>query len=341
MLRRIYAIFVARNREFLRDRGTLAWNFAMPVILVAGLALAFGGEGRDQFTVGVLQTAADIEEAQHPFLELRYIEFVFVSDEASAYRKVERHQLDLLVSFEGDGRYWVNPDSPKGYIVERLLIQSDAAAGGNIRKEQITGDAIRYVDWVLPGILGMNMMFSCLFGVGYVVVRYRKNGFLKRLRATPLSPAEFIIAQVASRLTLVMSVTVFLFAGTHLLLDTRMEGSYLALLLVALVGSISMVSLGLLIAARVTSEELAGGLLNMISWPMMLLSGVWFSLESAGPAVQKLAGAFPLTHVLNSARAVMLDGATIPDIAPSLVTLTLLSVVFLGLGARFFRWAPK
>jgi hypothetical protein len=139
MLRRIYAIFVARNREFLRDRGTLAWNFAMPVILVAGLALAFGGEGRDQFTVGVLQTAADIEEAQHPFLELRYIEFVFVSDEASAYRKVERHQLDLLVSFEGDGRYWVNPDSPKGYIVERLLIQSDAAAGGNIRKEQITG----------------------------------------------------------------------------------------------------------------------------------------------------------------------------------------------------------
>ena len=101
-----------------------------------------------------------------------------------------------------------------------------------------------------------------------------------------------------------------------------------------------MVSLGLLIAARVTSEELAGGLLNMISWPMMLLSGVWFSLEGAGPAVQKLAAVFPLTHVLDSARAVMLDGATISDIAPSLVILTLSSVVFLGLGARFFRWAP-
>lgn len=340
MLRRIYAIFVARNREFLRDRGTLAWNIVMPVILVAGLALAFGGEGRDQFTVGILQTAADSDEVQHPFLELRYIEFVFIDDAESAFRKVERHQLDLLVAFEEGGRYWVNPDSPKGYIVERLLLQSDAAAGGRIQKAQIVGDAIRYVDWVLPGILGMNMMFSCLFGVGYVVVRYRKNGFLKRLRATPLSPAEFIIAQVGSRLTLVTTVTVFLFAGTHLLLDTRMEGSYLTLLLVALVGSISMVSLGLLIAARVTSEELAGGLLNMISWPMMLLSGVWFSLEGAGPAVQKLASVFPLTHVLDSARAVMLDGATISDIAPSLVMLTLLSVVFLGLGARFFRWAP-
>ena len=341
MLRRIYAIFVARNREFLRDRGTLAWNIVMPVILVAGLALAFGGEGRTQFTVGVLQTANDIDETQHPFLELRYIEFVAVDDEESAFRKVERHQLDLLVTFADGGRYWVNPDSPRGYIAERLLLQSDAAAGGGIQKAQITGDAIRYVDWVLPGILGMNMMFSCLFGVGYVVVRYRKNGFLKRLRATPLSPAEFIIAQVGSRLALVTTVTVFLFAGTHLILDTRMEGSYLTLLLVALVGSISMVSLGLLIAARVTSEELAGGLLNMISWPMMLLSGVWFSLEGAGPAVQKLADVFPLTHVLNSARAVMLDGATITDIAPSLVTLTLLSLVFLGLGARFFRWAPN
>jgi ABC-2 type transport system permease protein len=341
MLRRIYAIFVARNREFLRDRGTLAWNIVMPVILVAGLALAFGGEGRNQFTVGVLRTASEIDGAQHPFLDLRYIEFVAVNDAESAFRKVERHQFDLLVTFDEGSRYWVNPDSPKGYIVERLLLQADAAVGGRIQKAQITGDAIRYVDWVLPGILGMNMMFSCLFGVGYVVVRYRKNGFLKRLRATPLRPAEFIIAQVGSRLTLVTTVTVFLYAGTHVILDTRMEGSYLTLLLVALVGSISMVSLGLLIAARVTSEELAGGLLNMISWPMMLLSGVWFSLEGAGPAVQKLASVFPLTHVLNSARAVMLDGATIWDVAPSLVTLTLLSFVFLGLGARFFRWAPN
>jgi ABC-type multidrug transport system permease subunit len=341
MLKRIYAIFAARNREFVRDRGSLAWNILMPVILVAGLALAFGGEGRNQFTVGVLQSAADIDTAQHPFLESRFIEFVAVKDAESAFRKVERHQLDLLVTFEGDSRYWVNPDSPRGYFAERLLLQSDATAGGQVRKAQITGDAIRYVDWVLPGILGMNMMFSCLFGVGYVVVRYRKNGFLKRLRATPLRPAEFIIAQVASRLALVTVITAFLYTGTHVILGTRMEGSYLTLLLVAMVGGVSMVSLGLLIAARVTSEELAGGLLNMISWPMMLLSGVWFSLEGAGPAVQNLAGVFPLTHVLNSARAVMLDGATILDVAPSLLMLTVLSLLFLGLGARFFRWDPQ
>jgi ABC-type multidrug transport system permease subunit len=177
-----------------------------------------------------------------------------------------------------------------------------------------------------------------MFGVGYVLVRYRKNGFLKRLRATPLTSFEFISAQVASRMILIMCITVFVYTGTHLLLDTRMEGSYLTLFLVAMVGAISMVSLGLVISAWVSSEELAVGLLNMINWPMMLLSGVWFSLEGVGPVVQNLARIFPLTHILNSARAVMLDGATIADVAPNLFALTLLSMVFIGMGARLFRW---
>ena len=131
------------------------------------------------------------------------------TDEDEAFLKVERHQIDLLVDFDNQ-RYWVNPDSSKGYFVERLLYCTPMLS---IRRRiwqqaEITGDPIRYVDWVLPGILGMNMMFSCLFGVGYVVVRYRKNGFLKRLRATPLRPVEFIIAQVASRMTLIIVITI-------------------------------------------------------------------------------------------------------------------------------------
>ena len=338
MFGRIYAIFVARNREFMRDRGPLAWNIVLPVALLFGLAFVFGGEGRDQYTVGVLQAEEAIDETVHPFLETRFVEFVTVADEETAFRKIERHQYDLLVDFADGGRYWINPDSPQGYFAERLLLQSDGSIGGTIAKQQITGDPIRYVDWVLPGILGMNMMFSCLFGVGYVVVRYRKNGFLKRLRATPLRPFEFILAQIASRMTLIMAVTVFVYLGTHLLLGTRMDGSYLTLLLIAAIGAVSLVSLGLLVAARVTSEELAGGLLNLINWPMMLLSGVWFSLEGAGDTVQQLANVFPLTHILDAARSVMLDGATIVDVMPNLAVLVAMSIVFLGLGARFFRW---
>ncbi|MEM9690380.1 MAG: ABC transporter permease, partial [Pseudomonadota bacterium] len=308
MLQRIYAIFLARNLEFMRDRGTLAWNILLPVLLMAGLATALGGDGRTLYTVGVVESGGTLNNDAHPFLETDYIDFVVFDSVDSAMPKIARHQIDLLIDVSSSKRYWVNPSSPKGYFVELALLQADSTAGGTLEKSEITGDAIDYVDWVLPGILGMNMMFSCLFGVGYVVVRYRKNGFLKRLRATPVRPIEFIIAQVASRLLLTLTITSIIFVVMHLVLDTRMDGSFLTLLLVGFVGSVALVSMGLLVAARVTSEELAGGLLNMINWPMMLLSGVWFSLEGAGDLVQSIANIFPLTHILDAARGVILDG---------------------------------
>ena len=340
MLNRIYAIFRARNLEFIRDRGSMSWNIILPVALMFGLSFIFGAD-RAEYTVGVLQSGTEIDASAHPFLETRYIQFVAVNDEADGFRRVARHQLDLLMQIEGQQRYWVNPDSPKGYFAELALLQADADAGGDITKEQISGEPVRYVDWVLPGILGMNMMFSCLFGVGYVVVRYRKNGFLKRLRATPLRAIEFVIAQVASRLVLVTLITSFVFAGTKYFLDTRMDGSYITLFIVLVVGAVSLISMGLMIAARVTSEELAGGLLNMVTWPMMMLSGVWFSLEAANDAVRNIAKVFPLTHILDSARAVMLDGANLAAIAPQLIALLAMTAVFLVIGAVIFRWHPN
>ena len=341
MLKRIYAIFRARNLEFVRDRSSMSWNIILPVVLMFGLSFIFGGEDKTEYTVGVLQSGEELNKEQHPFLDTRYIHFIVINDEEAGFRRIARHQLDLLVQFVEPRRYWINPDSPKGYFAELALLQSESTTTFGIRKAQISGDALRYVDWVLPGILGMNMMFSCLFGVGYVVVRYRKNGFLKRLRATPLRAIEFVIAQVASRLLLIMLITSFVYVGTKYFLDTRMDGSYLALFLVAFVGAIALLSMGLLVAARVTSEELAGGLLNLFTWPMMLLSGVWFSLEDADPWVSQVATIFPLTHVLKSARAVMLDGATLVDVAPALISLLMLSILFLGLGAAMFRWRPN
>lgn len=335
MFKRIYAIFRARNLEFLRDRGTLSWNIVLPIALMFGLSFIFSGD-RPLYTVGVLQSDLEVDRSTHPFLQTRYIDFVAIQDEATGIQKVARHQLDLLVSFDAPERYWVNPDSSKGYFVELALLQVEPA--GSMSKSSIEGEAVRYVDWVLPGILAMNMMFSCLFGVGYVVVRYRKNGFLKRLRATPLRAIEFVIAQVASRLILIMSITVFVYGGTAFFLHTRMDGSYLALFTVALLGCITLISLGLLVAARVTSEELAGGLLNLATWPMMMLSGVWYSMESASDWLRQFANVFPLTHVLTAARAIMLDGASLAGVASQLLVLAVMSIVFLSLAASIFRW---
>ena len=319
----------------------MSWNIILPVVLMFGLSFIFGGADRNEYRVGVLQAGEELDMNQHPFLGTRYIQFVVINDRDAGFRRIARHRLDLLVQFDEPGSYWVNPESPKGYFAELALLQSESSTTFGIQKAQISGEPVRYVDWVLPGILGMNMMFSCLFGVGYVVVRYRKNGFLKRLRATPLRAIEFVIAQVASRLVLIMTITSFVYIGTRYFLDTRMEGSYLVLFLVALVGAIALLSMGLLVAARVTSEELAGGLLNLFTWPMMLLSGVWFPLEDAEVWVRQIANIFPLTHVLNSARAVMLDGATLLDVTPALLSLSLLSMLFLGLGAAIFRWRPS
>ena len=285
---------------------------------------------------GSFELTVDAGEAG--FLATRHIRFIAQEDEAEAIEKVRHHRIDLLVDLREPPRYWVNDLSPSGYLVERLLLQSFATTPEGLQREAVSGRPVRYVDWVLPGVLAVNVMFSSLWGVGWVIVRYRKNGFLKRLQATPLQPMEFIIAQIGSRMTLVLSITTLVYVGTHLILGTPMEGHYFDLFVVAVLGTITLVALGLMIAARVTSEELAGGLLNMINWPMMLLSGVWFSLEGAGNAVQQAAKIFPLTHILDAWRSIVFDGASLVDVGSHLITLVAMAVVFLLLGSRVFRW---
>jgi ABC-2 type transport system permease protein len=171
-----------------------------------------------------------------------------------------------------------------------------------------------------------------------VVLRYRKSGFLKRLHATPLSPFEFLSAQVLSRLSLVLVVTLILYCGVAPIIHFHAAGSALLLFLIAVLGALSLIALGLTVAARFSSEELVGGVLNLLTWPMMLLSGIWYSLEGSPQWVRLVAQVFPLTHMLNAARAVMIDGAGIAQVAPDLAFLALTALAFLGFGAWSFRW---
>ena len=331
MIKRLLSVWHARNLEFLRDRATMLFTLVLPIGLVIGMGLVLGKE-RPLFKIGVIATTIDTQA--HPFLRERYVEFVPIPEQAQGLRRVTHQQIDLLLDLHGAPRYWVNTDSPKGYISEKLLL----AAAPTAHREPVTGAAMRYVDYLFPGILGMNMMFSCLFGVGYVVLRYRKSGFLKRLHATPLTAFEFLTAQVLSRLGLILFVTMVLYIGIGMMIHFRTAGSLALLFVVALLGALSMIALGLTIAARFSSEEVVGGLLNLLTWPMMLLSGIWFSLEGSPQWVRWLADIFPLTHVLDAARAVMLDAAGVTEIAPHLLYLALTAVLFLLIGASSFRW---
>jgi len=333
-MKRFLAVLQARNIEFLRDRSALAWTFIMPFLLIIGFAVIFSDDDKTLYKVAYL---GDVESKAEgiAFYSTNHVQMIAYEDERKALDKLVHHQIDMVIKEGVIPRYWVNSSSPSGYMLERILWGS---GGKEFTKQTVEGEEIRYVDWVVPGILSFNIMMGCLFGVGYVIVRYRKSGFLKRLKATPLSALEFLMAQMASRLILMMVITVIVYVGCDLFLDFNMQGSYVLLFITALLGAICMISLGLMVAAKISSEELAGGLLNLLTWPMMILSGVWFSLEGTHSFVQYAAQILPLTHLVDSARAIMLEGAGITDVAYNLLVLLIMSIVFLLVGAKVFRW---
>lgn len=330
MLKRFYAVFIARNYEFFRDRAALGWNLLFPILLVVGFAVIFNGDQKALYKVGVVGEAGAVS---NPLTEIKHIEFVFYQEKETALFKIRQHKLDMLLE-PSTHTYWVNKTSPNGYMLEQLISRNAA----QYKKEALEGKEIRYLDWVVPGILAMNMMFSCLFGVGYVIVRYRKNSVLKRLSATPLRPIEFLSAQIISRMLIVLVLSGSIFVACHWMFDFYFLGSAWTLLLVTALGAFSLVALSLLIACRSESEEFIGGMLNLTSWPMMVLSGVWFSLEGSPEYIQAIANLLPLTHMLEAARAVMLDGAELADISDHLAVLSIQSALFLALGALFFKW---
>ena len=340
MIRQFAALFKARTMEFVRDRGTFFWNLLFPVFLVLGFAFAFSGGDERLFKVGVVGPV-------DPGLKLTGMEQVQVvpyDDEVTARQKLERHQIDFLVN-SVDSTFAINKESSKGRFVRDLFMAQQSASlagGGNTTRAYsesfVTGKATRYVDWIVPGVIGMNMMFSSLFGVGYVIVRYRKNGVLKRFKATPVGALNFVSAQAASRLVIVLLTSIFVFAGTNLFLHFMMRGSYLDLLIVTTLGILCMISIGLVFASRMRSEELAGGVLNLITFPMLALSGVFFSLEGSPQILRTISRGFPLTHFIEAARKIMLDGATLLQVMPNLLVLGGLTVAFLLLSSALFKW---
>jgi ABC-2 type transport system permease protein len=363
MVKRIWTLFKARNKEFLRDRSSLGWNILFPFLVIIGFSMLFSEDRQVLYKVGIVRSQSsrlvmkgnravqikvdahradqqdnnNFEDRYNSFRKTKFIDFVEFDSMEKALDKLVHHRVDLLIKPD-TRQYWVSRSSPKGYVVEKLLHAGTGRQDGDFKKESVTGREIPYVEWLFPGILGMNMMFSALFGVGYVVVRYRKNGVLKRMSVTPTKPYEFLTAQVLSRMFLLMVTTAIVYIGCALIYGFQCRGSYLSLIFVFALGGFSMVSLGLLVASRSSSEEFAEGILNLITWPMMFLSEVWFSLEGARPWVQNLSHVLPLTHMIEGARRIMNDGAGLVDIRYQVIVLAGMSVLFLITGSLLFKW---
>ena len=345
--KRFWVMFIARNREFFRDKAGFGWNILFPFFLIAGFGIIFGAKEQNLYKVGIFPAENTVIESSainlpEPFKELDFLSYAGFPSQAEGLDKLRHHRIDFLIKIdENPYRYWVSETSSKSRIVERLFLSSLQTADAkalSVVKEPISGRSIRYIDWLFPGILGMNMMFSALWGVGYIVVRYRKNGVLKRLKATPLTAFEYLSAQLISRLFVLMSSLVVVWAGCHLIFSFEVQGSYLTLLWVFLAGSLNLIALGLLLASRGTSEEFVSGILNFISWPMMFLSEVWFSLEGAPEWIRQVAQIFPLTHLLKAARAVINDGATLLDVRLEMGVMLAGTLLMISLAAWLFSW---
>ncbi len=338
-LKTVYSLIIARNKEFYRDRGSLTWALIFPLLVITAITFAFQDEDQVLFKAGIL---GDSEQLSNLSLrEQGWITWVEYKDEQRALEKVRHHQLDLLLKPGANENqplhYWINSTASRGDVLEQLLLSQHS----NAIKQTVEGRPIRYIDWVIPGVLGMNIMFGALFGIGYVIVRYRKMEVLKRLQATPVSAMEYLTAQVFSRMLMLVTVSCAIFTGCNLFLHFLMLGSYWTLFCIAVVGAAAMISLGLVIASRTDSEELAGGMLNFATFPMLLLSEVWFSLDGAPEWMKTISEVLPLTHMVAAARKVMLEGAGFAEISLHLSILVGMTVTFLILASFLFRWSKS
>jgi ABC-2 type transport system permease protein len=345
MIRRFLAIFVARNKEFYRDRAAFGWNFLFPFLIILGFALMFQRGGQQQFRVGLIPHVPaqnGCGAVAEKFGKIDLFKLIVFEDPATALEKLKRHRLDMVIECGSEPtRYWIADSSPKGRISESLLLSEISTLRGIDHlalRQVLPGERIDYIDWLFPGIIGMNMMFSALFGVGYVVVRYRKSDVLKRFKATPLTPFEYLSAQVASRMVVLLFTNSIVYIGCAAIFDFHCKGSYLDLILMFALGCASIISLGLVIAARSSSEEFANGVLNFISWPMMFLSEVWFSLEGAPEWIRTLAKIFPLSHVTEGMRRIMIDGAPLSELTVHVAALAGMTLFFMLIGSALFKW---
>lgn len=341
-MNRFWAIFRARNIEFYRDKGAFGWAIVFPLLIIFGCAIAFSKPDNSVVTIGYWGDDALLNAL--PLSQESYAKFQKVKSLDSGKYQIQHHQLDLLLAgSENDSAitYWVNQESPASKAARQLLLASNQSAPeqANLQEQALSGRAVRYVDWVMPGVLGMNMMFASLFGVGYVIVRYRQNGVLKRLQATPVTASQFISAQLASRLLIVTGINSAIFLACYYLLDLLVLGNLFTLLLINATGAIALLSVGLLVASRTASEELASGMLNVLTWPMMFFSQVWFSLENSPQWMITLAQFLPLTHIVDGSRKVMIEGAGLAELAYPLTALGITTVFCVSAAAYLFRWS--
>jgi ABC-2 type transport system permease protein len=332
-----------RLRELRREPGTLFWVFAFPILISVALGLAFRNTGPEPVRVGVLPgVAADVTSALVAGgVKVRALDEPTARDELRAGRVA----LVLAPSAGGDAAlaYRFDPMRPEARLGRAVVDDVLQRAAGRrdpraVRDELVSQRGARYIDFLIPGMIGMNLMSGSMWGIGWVLVNMRVRKLLKRLLAAPMRRRHLFYAQALARLVIIPIELAVILIFARLAFDVRMTGSWIALAAVSLIGSASFAGMAILVASRAQNSETVSGLMNLVMLPMFVLSGVFFSSSHFPAAMQPAINALPLTALCNGLRAVIVDGAGLAGIAGSLAVLAIWGALSFTLGLRLFRW---
>ncbi len=335
----------ARFREFYREPEAVFWTFGFPVILAVVLGLAFRSQPVAPARVAVapgepawLRDALSASES----VEVLPLE----GDEAA--RKLRTGALDLVVSADAASEtprvvYRLDPTRPEARaaqiladdVLQRALGRTDAVESG---REEVTETGSRYVDFLFPGLLGINAMMSSLWGIGYTIVLHRKRKLLKRLAATPMRTTDLLLSYFLSRLVFLVAELGAILGFGVLAFGIEVRGSLAAVGLLGLLGASAFGTLALFVASRADTIESANGWLNFVSLPMWLLSGSFYSYERFPEVFHPAIQALPLTALNDALRAVMNEGAALSAVLPEMGVLAVWTALGFLLGKRAFRW---
>jgi ABC-2 type transport system permease protein len=331
----------ARMREFLREPETIFWVYGFPLLMAIGLGIAFTTRSAEPVYVDIEQHAM-AERVAH---DLRSAPgFIVAIHPESECRERLRMGKSQVVVIPGDSfTYLFDPTRPESILAHQRVDDALQRAAGRrdpVKTEErhVTEPGARYIDFLVPGLLGMNLLAGSLWGVGYAIVDMRVRKLLKRFMATPMRRAHFLIAAVGGRLVFMIPEMVVILGAGALLFGVPIRGNYFSILFVTFLGASSFTGLGLLVASRAQKLETVSGLMNLIQLPMFLLSGVFFSPERFPDIMQIPIQALPLTQFNYALRDIVLEGASLISQSWRLGILAVWGGISFLLTLRWFRW---
>jgi ABC-2 type transport system permease protein len=348
---------VIEMKLFLRDRQAVFWTFFFPVMLVLLFGFVFNRRESNGIRVAVIDTA-DSALADTVYLKLSQYSFLRVHGDSlvSALENLRNGEIQLAVTLSQkpyDKKFsfliYYNHERPDlRYMLQGLLMQirnyetvrSQSAITPSVYAEPVQPDrrSVRYIDFLLPGVICMTVVSTGLFAIGMVVVAYREKGKLRRLSVTPLPKPVFIAGQMVNRYFIVLMQSFVLMALGMFMFDVHLAGNLLDFIAALTVGMLAFIAIGFLVASVASTTETASGITNTIFLPMIFLSGVYFDLGKVPGLLRPLIEFLPLTHLVRAIRAIFNQGLTFGDVLPQMAVLAVWIVVCFTASVKLFKW---